>query len=141
MTFNSTPLPFLPVFIFSAGVVTEEVLHSRYLAHVKRESRSYVNQVLKEEKEIDQEEEDGDNARLVEQELEESSIQEKQQWTEEMREQLWAEKIHVEEKLRCIQDEHFYELLQVFSRMKTIALQLSNSHLLFLIINDPYELL
>ena len=113
MTFNSTPLPFLPVFIFSAGVVTEEVLHARYLAHVKRESRSYVNQVLKEEKEIDQEEEDGDNARLVEQELEESSIQEKQQWTEEMREQLWAEKIHVEEKLRCIQDEHFYELLQV----------------------------
>ena len=86
------------------------MLHSRYLAHVKRESRSYVNQVLKE---IDQEEEDGDNARLVEQELEESSIQEKQQWTEEMREQLWAEKIHVEEKLRCIQDEHFYELLQV----------------------------
>ena len=72
-----------------------------------------MNQVLKEEKEIDQEEEDGDNARLVEQELEESSIQEKQQWTEEMREQLWAEKIHVEEKLRCIQDEHFYELLQV----------------------------
>ena len=89
------------------------MLHSRYLAHVKRESRSYVNQVLKEEKEIDQEEEDGDHARLVEQELEESSIQEKQQWTEEMREQLWAEKIHVEEKLRCIQDEHFYELLQV----------------------------
>ena len=72
-----------------------------------------MNQVLKEEKEIDQEEEDGDNAGLVEQELEESSIQEKQQWTEEMREQLWAEKIHVEEKLRCIQDEHFYELLQV----------------------------
>ena len=72
-----------------------------------------MNQVLKEEKEIDQEEEDGDNARLVEQELEESSIQEKQHWTEEMREQLWAEKIHVEEKLRCIQDEHFYELLQV----------------------------
>ena len=72
-----------------------------------------MNQVLKEEKEIDQEEEDGDNARLVEQELEESNIQEKQQWTEEMREQLWAEKIHVEEKLRCIQDEHFYELLQV----------------------------
>ena len=72
-----------------------------------------MNQVLKEEKEIDQEEEDGDHARLVEQELEESSIQEKQQWTEEMREQLWAEKIHVEEKLRCIQDEHFYELLQV----------------------------
>ena len=72
-----------------------------------------MNQVLKEEKEIDQEEEDGDNTRLVEQELEESSIQEKQQWTEEMREQLWAEKIHVEEKLRCIQDEHFYELLQV----------------------------
>ena len=99
--------------IFSVGAVTEEVLHSRYLAHVKRESRSYVNQVLKEEKEIDQEEEDGDNVRLVEQELEESSIQEKQQWTEEMREQLWAEKIHVEEKLRCIQDEHFYELLQV----------------------------
>ena len=88
-------------------------MHSRYLAHVKRESRSYVNQVLKEEKEIDQEEEDGDNILLVEQELEESSIQEKQQWTEEMREQLWAEKIHVEEKLRCIQDEHFYELLQV----------------------------
>ena len=113
MTFNSTPSPFLPFFIFSAGVVTEEVLHSRYLAHVKRESRSYVNQVLKEEKEIDQEEEDGDHARLVEQELEESSIQEKQHWTEEMREQLWAEKIHVEEKLRCIQDEHFYELLQV----------------------------
>ena len=72
-----------------------------------------MNQVLKEEKEIDQEEEDGDNTRLVEQELEESSIQEKQHWTEEMREQLWAEKIHVEEKLRCIQDEHFYELLQV----------------------------
>ena len=72
-----------------------------------------MNQVLKEEKEIDQEEEDEDNARLVEQELEESSIQEKQQWTEEMREQLWAEKIYVEEKLRCIQDEHFYELLQV----------------------------
>ena len=72
-----------------------------------------MNQVLKEEKEIDQEEEDSDNVRLVEQELEESSIQEKQQWTEEMREQLWAEKIHVEEKLRCIQDEHFYELLQV----------------------------
>ena len=112
MPFNSTPLPFLSFFIFSAGVVTEEVLHSRYLAHVKRESRSYVNQVLKEEKEIDQEEEDSDNVRLVEQELEESN-QEKQQWTEEMREQLWAEKIHVEEKLRCIQDEHFYELLQV----------------------------
>ena len=34
-------------------------------------------------------------------------------WTVEMREELWQEKIHVEEKLRCIQDEHFYELLQV----------------------------
>ena len=58
MTFYSTPLPFLPFFNFSAGVVTEEVLHSRYLAHVKRESRSYVNQVLKEEKEEEQEKED-----------------------------------------------------------------------------------
>ena len=114
-------------------------MHSRYLAHVKRESRSYVNQVLKEEKEIDQEEEDSDNVRLVEQELEESNIQEKQQWTEEMREQLWAEKIHVEEKLRCIQDEHFYELLQVLLSDEIDSPPSSNSQLLFLIINDPYE--
>merc|ERR1719430_1498414 len=38
--------------------------------------------------------------------------QEGEQWTAELREQLWQEKVHVEEKLRCIQDEHFYELLQ-----------------------------
>merc|ERR1719209_853963 len=38
--------------------------------------------------------------------------QEGVQWTAELREQLWQEKVHVEEKLRCIQDEHFYELLQ-----------------------------
>ena len=102
------------------GAVTEDVLHSRYLAHVKRESRSYVNQVSKEEehgeqlqpKEEVEEEGKEDEQELAEKEGEEERRQ-GEQWTVEMREELWQEKIHVEEKLRCIQDEHFYELLQV----------------------------
>ena len=98
------------------GVVTEEVLHSRYLAHVKRESRSYVNQVSKEEQ-VEQMEQTREE--VVEQGSEVAGgeehemKQEGEQWTAELREQLWQEKVHVEEKLRCIQDEHFYELLQV----------------------------
>ena len=95
----------------SVGVITEEVLHSRYLEHVKRESRSYVNQVTKEEQvEHHTEEQEVDEVAAGEQEEE---IRQGEQWTAELREQLWQEKVHVEEKLRCIQDEHFYELLQV----------------------------
>ena len=95
----------------SVGVITEEVLHSRYLEHVKRESRSYVNQVTKEEQvEQHTEEQEVDEVAVGEQEEE---IRQGEQWTAELREQLWQEKVHVEEKLRCIQDEHFYELLQV----------------------------
>ena len=98
----------------SVGVITEEVLHSRYLEHVKRESRSYVNQVTKEEQvEQHTEEQEVDEVAAGEQEQEEEEIRQGEQWTAELREQLWQEKVHVEEKLRCIQDEHFYELLQV----------------------------
>ena len=109
------PHKLIPLFIFSVDAVTEEVLHSRYLAHVKRESRSYVNQVSKEEQ-VEQtrveSEEQGDKVAATGEE-QEVRQEEGEQWTAELREQLWQEKVHVEEKLRCIQDEHFYELLQV----------------------------
>ena len=98
------------------GLVTEEVLHSRYLAHVKRESRSYVNQVSKEEQQGEQTREEERGVKEVvagEEEQEDEIRQGGEQWTAELRDQLWEEKLHVEEKLRCIQDEHFYELLQV----------------------------
>ena len=108
-------LPFIltPFSIFSVDVVTEEVLHSRYLAHVKRESRSYVNQVSKEEQVEDTREEAEEQGDEVAGGEEQEMKQEGEQWTAELRDQLWQEKVHVEEKLRCIQDEHFYELLQV----------------------------
>ena len=105
--------PLQPPFNFSVGVITEEVLHSRYLAHVKRESRSYVNQVSKEEQVEQTSEEAEEQGDEVAGEEEQEMKQEGEQWTAELREQLWQEKVHVEEKLRCIQDEHFYELLQV----------------------------
>ena len=95
------------------GVITEEVLHSRYLAHVKRESRSYVNQVTKEEQVEQTREEAEQEVDEVAAGEQEEEISQGEHWTAELREQLWQEKVHVEEKLRCIQDEHFYELLQV----------------------------
>ena len=66
------------------------MFNPRYLDHVKKASRSYVSQVASQLEEEEQE---------VEQ--------------EECRPALQEEVRHVEGTLRCIKDDHFYELLQV----------------------------
>ena len=64
------------------------------------------------------EEEDGaveqvaEEDRTGEQTVEEHmAVSDNHSWTDEKLAALWREKLYVEDKLRCIQDEHFYELL------------------------------
>ena len=62
------------------------MFNPRYLDHVKKASRSYVSQVASQLEEVEQEE-----------------------WSPALQEEVR----HVEVTLRCIKDDHFYELLQV----------------------------
>ena len=82
-----------------------QVLHSRYLAHVK--SRSYHVSMQQEQQEVLEEEEE-----VPEDQEQESPAQSPDTWSAVDLLELWQEKQHVEQKLRCIRDEHFYELLQ-----------------------------
>ena len=66
------------------------MFNPRYLDHVKKASRSYVSQVASQLEEVEQEE-----------------------WSPALQEELQEEVRHVEGTLRCIKDDHFYELLQV----------------------------
>ena len=66
------------------------MFNPRYLDHVKKASRSYVSQLEEEEQEVEQEE-----------------------CRPALQEELQEEVRHVEGRLRCIKDDHFYELLQV----------------------------
>ena len=70
------------------------MFNPRYLDHVKKASRIYVSQVASQLEEEEQE---------VEQE----------EWSPALQEELQEEVRHVEGTLRCIKDDHFYELLQV----------------------------
>ena len=65
---------------------------------MKKASRSYVSQVASQLEEEEQE---------VEQEVEQ------EEWSPALQEELQEEVRHVEGTLRCIKDDHFYELLQV----------------------------
>ena len=84
-----------------------ELLHSRYLDHVKQASRT-LGLGAREVEEVEEEEVADEVEEEVGQEVEE-------EWSSALDTVLWREKCHVEEKLRCIQDDHFYELLQVNS--------------------------
>ena len=83
--------------------VTQHLLHKRYLDHVKKASRSYVSQVASQLEEQEEQE-------MGQEDLE---IERQDEWSPALEEELQEEVRHVEGRLRCIKDDHFYELLQV----------------------------
>jgi len=110
----------------SCSQVTRDNLYSRYLYHAKKASRVYT---CKEQPKSPTKEnsnssglevntngvriEDTSNKEVVEKVVENESNTEtsKVGWTDEKMLELWKAKIFVEDRLRCIQDDYFYELL------------------------------
>ena len=106
----------------SCSQVTRDNLYSRYLYHAKKASRAYSNkdQVKSPSKENSNSSslEEGMNGVADENICEETIVNQSNQgltsnvgWTEEKMVELWKAKIFVEDRLRCIQDDYFYELL------------------------------
>jgi len=105
--------------------VTRDNLYSRYLYHAKKASRVYTNkeQVKSPSKENSNSSfaDEHSNGLMAEQSNEkdvtpnysklELSNLVGPKWTDEKLMELWKAKIFVEDRLRCIQDDYFYELL------------------------------
>jgi len=109
----------------SCSQVTRDNLYSRYLYHAKKASRVYTSKDLvkspsKENSNTSIAEEntngvmdvDAINMEITENDSKpDLSNIASSKWTDEKMMELWKAKIFVEDRLRCIQDDYFYELL------------------------------
>merc|ERR1719210_324776 len=84
---------------YPSSPVQQEDLYHQYLSQVRKASQSLSSSNDKE-----------NNMQGVP--LHKSQSPLTYQWNETRLTQLLQEKVYVEEKLRCIQDDHFFELLQ-----------------------------
>ena len=89
---------------YPATEVDQDTLYHQYLSQVRKASQSLSSSNDKENKMQGQ-------SQLSYQTVK-AQPQPSYQWTETKLGQLLEEKVYVEEKLRCIQDDHFFELLQ-----------------------------
>ena len=106
----------------SCSQVTRDNLYSRYLYHAKKASRAYSNR-----EQVKSPSKENSNPSSLEESINgvgdeniyEETIVHKSSpeitsnvgWTDEKMVELWKAKIFVEDRLRCIQDDYFYELL------------------------------
>ena len=92
---------------YPATEVDQDSLYHQYLIQVRKASQSLSSSNDKENKIQGQSQAIQPPFQTVK-----SQSQHNYQWNETRLDQLLEEKVYVEEKLRCIQDDHFFELLQ-----------------------------